>query len=122
MNTSVTGLSWFWIGVALTVPTLLGFLVALPIWKRGQPILGNIAGSIVIFGSVIAFILREHAELEPLVQACLDRRVTCWPEPSAFARYVIYAAIGLVEVIALFSTSLHVETRLSRKGYAPEWR
>ena len=115
-------LSWFWIALALTVPPLMGGLVALPIWLKKQAILGNLAGTVVIFGAAIALIGREHVELERITQACLDRGVTCWPNPSAFARYAIYAFIALFEVMALFSVSLKVETRIRRRGYAPEWR
>jgi hypothetical protein len=42
--------------------------------------------------------------------------------PSAFARYAIYAFIGLLEVIVLFSVSLTVERKIRRRGYDPEWR
>jgi hypothetical protein len=118
----VTDLSWGWIGVQLTAPPIGGFLAAWPIWRMGQSILGNIAGTIVIFGSAIALILREHVELDAAVQACLAQNVTCWPDPSAFTRYAIYASIGLIEVMALFTLSLRVESNYRRRGYAPEWR
>ena len=115
-------LSWFWIMLALTVPPLIGGLIALPIWLKKQPILGNLAGTVVIFGAAIALIAREHVELERITQACLERGVTCWPNPSAFSRYAIYAFIALFEVMALFSISLKVEEKVRRRGYAPEWR
>ena len=114
--------SWFWIALAVTVPPLVGGLIALPIWLKGQPILGNLAGTMVIFGAAIALIGREHVEIERVTQACLERGVTCWPSPSAFARYAIYAFIALFEVMVLFSLSLKVETKIRRRGYAPEWR
>jgi len=44
------------------------------------------------------------------------------PEPSAFVRYAIYAGLALVEVFALFTYSLKVETRIRNRAYAPEWR
>jgi hypothetical protein len=115
-------LSWFWIGLALTVPPVVGGLVALPLWLRSEPIFGNLAGSVVIFGAAIGLIMREHVELERLAQACLDRGFVCWPDPSAFMRYAIYAFIALFEVIVLFSVSLKVEHRIRRRAYAPEWR
>lgn len=115
-------LSWSWIALALTVPPLVGGLIALPIWLKGQPILGNLAGTFVIFGAAVGLIGREHVEIERITLACLDRGVTCWPDPSAFARYAIYAFIALFEVMALFSLSLKVETKIRRRGYAPEWR
>jgi hypothetical protein len=118
----VSELNWFWIGVGLTAAPLGGWLIAYPVWRMGMPILGNIAGTIIIFGSAIALIMREHVELDRIVQACLAKGETCWPEPSAFARFAIYAFIALFEVILLFLMSLRVETALRRRGYDPEWQ
>ena len=115
-------LNWFWIGFALTAPPLLGGLIAYPLWLKGESILGNVAGTVVIFGAAIALILREHLELIGAERACLDRGFLCWPEPSAFSRFAIFGFIALVEVIVLFSLSLKVEARLRRRGYAPEWQ
>lgn len=119
---STTELNWFWIVMAATVPMLLGLAVAWPIWLSGQPILGNIAGSIIIFGAGIGFIMREHTELDRLVQACIEAGTTCWPTPSAFTRFAIYAFIALADVIALFTISVSVESSRRRRHYAPEWR
>ena len=118
----MSGLNWLWILFALTVPPIAGLLVAYPIWRTGQSILGNIAGSTVIFGAAVGLIMREHVELDRIVQACLDRGVTCWPDPSAFARFAIYAFIGLFQVISLFTVSVRVESALRRRRYDPEWR
>jgi hypothetical protein len=104
----MNGLNWFWIIVAAVAPAFAGMLVAYPIWRMTQPILGNLAGSAVIFGVGIALIMREHVELDRQVQACLGQGFTCWPDPSAFTRYAIYAGIALVQVMALFSVSLRV--------------
>jgi hypothetical protein len=118
----VTGLNWFWILFALLVPAIAGGAVAYPIWRTGQAIFGNIVGSVVIFAMAVGLIMREHVELDRIVQNCLDRAVTCWPEPSAFTRFAIYAFIGLFQVIVLFSVSVRVETALRRRHYDPEWR
>ena len=118
----MTTFNWFWITVAASVPLVGGVLVAYPIWRLNQPILGSLAGSTVIFGIAIALIMREHVELDRQVQACLARGFTCWPDPPAFTRYAIYAGIALMQVMALFSVSLKVEHRLRRRGYDPEWR
>jgi hypothetical protein len=118
----VRELSWFWIALMLTVPPPLAVLVAFVLWRSGEMILGNIAGTIVIFGTAIALIMRESVELQRVTQACLDAGLVCWPEPSAFVRYAIYAVIGLIEVFALFTFSLKVERRIRNRAYAPEWR
>ncbi|HEX6464307.1 MAG TPA: hypothetical protein VFZ98_07640, partial [Vicinamibacterales bacterium] len=68
----VEGLSWFWIIVQATLPAIVAWLIALPLWTRDQPILGNVAGSIVIFGAAFGLIMREHIELDRLSSACLD--------------------------------------------------
>lgn len=104
------------------VPPLAALVVAAPIWRLGAMILGNVAGSMVIFGSALGLILREHTVLDRAVQACLADGNPCWPEPSAFTRYAIYAFISVVEVIALFSVSLIAERRMRRGDYSPEWR
>ena len=115
-------LSWFWIVMALTVPGLVGGLVAWPIWLKGQPILGNLAGTAVIFGAAMALIARENVELQRITNGCLAQGFVCWPSPSAFTRGAIYAFIGLFEVMGLFSLSLRVERKVRRRGYDPEWR
>jgi hypothetical protein len=121
-DSPLIGLDWYWITIMATVPLVLGHLVAYPFWRRNQAIFGNIIGTAVIFASAFAMILREHAITDRLVQRCLDEGTTCWPEPSAFTRYAIYAFIALVEVILLFSLSLRVEERVRSRNYAPEWR
>ena len=119
---SINELNWVWIAVAAIVPLLAGLLLAWPIWLTDQPILGNIAGSIIIFGAAIGLIMREHTELDRIVQTCIEQGTTCWPTPSAFTRFAIYAFIGLAQVIALFTISISVETKHRRRAYAPEWR
>src|SRR4051794_11712196 len=122
MSVSVTELSWFWIAFLATVPPLLAFAVALPCWFKGQSILGNIAGSAVIFAAALVLIIRESVEIDRLTRACLDAGYTCFPNPSGFARYAIYAFVALFEVFALFTISLSVEHTVRRRGYDPEWR
>jgi len=119
----MAGLSWPWIAVMTFVPLPLGVLLAAPVWRRKEMILGNVAGSVVIFGTAFALIFRESAMLDVLRQQCFAAGgIICWPTPSAFARYAIYAGIGLAEVLILFVVSLSVERRIRERGYAPEWR
>lgn len=115
-------LRWFWIALELTITPLVGLLVAFPFWRKGGMIFGNIAGTAVIFGSAFGMIMREYVELDRMVQACIEAGDFCFPTPSAFTRFAIYAFIGLVEVFALFSLSLAVEKRRRSRDYAPEWR
>jgi len=118
----VTGLRWEWIAVMAIVPPIGGVLAALPVWRTGQMILGNLAGSIVILGSALALIVRESIEIRLATAACLDAGFTCFPTPSAFARYAIYASLGMLEVFALFLASLSAEDRMRRRHYDPQWR
>jgi hypothetical protein len=118
----VNELSWFWIALALTVPPIVGGLVASPFWLKSEPIFGNLVGTAVIFAAAFALIMRERVELDRLAQHCLDQGLICWPEPTAFTRYAMYAFIALFEVILLFFVSLKVEEKVRRRGYAPEWR
>ena len=116
------GISWYWIGFALTVQPLLAVLVAMPFWRKSQATFGNIVGTAVIFVSAIGMILRDYVEIDRVTQACLEAGTTCFPEPSAFARFAIYASIGMVEIFVLFTVGLMVEERIRRRSYAREWR
>ena len=115
-------LSWYWIALGAFIPPIGAVLVAFPFWWKEQPIFGNIAGTAVLFGAAFALIMREHMQIERVVNACLDGGIPCFPNPTAFTRFAIYAFIALGQVIALFTLSLKVEHRRRRRGYAPEWR
>jgi hypothetical protein len=118
----VDRLSWLWIALMCAVPLPLAVAVAAIGWRSSQMILGNIAGAAVIFGAALLSIFREYAVLDRLTQECIDAGTTCWPQPTAFMRYAIYGAIGLLEVVALFLFSLRIERRMRERRYAPEWR
>ena len=105
-----------------SVPSVLAVLAAFPLWRKDSYILGNIAGTVLIFAAALALIFREYVEIDTLTTACLEQGYTCFPEPSAFTRFAIYASIGLAEIFALFALSLTVERRRRRRDYAPEWR
>jgi hypothetical protein len=122
MMTSVNGLSWSWIALGATVPALIALILAMPLWRRSQAVLGSIAGTVVIFGSAIGLILREYVVLDGLSQDCLDAGSICWPVPTAFTRFAIYAAVAMFEVFVLFILSLKFEERRRRRDYAPEWQ
>lgn len=119
---AVNQLNWRYIGLAVLLPPLAGFVVAFPFWRKRKMTLGNIFASAIIFATSIALILREYAEIDKVTLACLDAGIPCFPHPSAFTRFAIYACIGLVQVIAFFSISLIVDERVRRRDYAPEWR
>lgn len=104
-------------------PLPLAVMLAMPLWRRRETILGNLVGAAVIFGAAFALIFRESAVLDLARAECFAAGfAACWPTPGAFTRYTIYAAIGLAEVIALFFLSLVVERRIRERDYAPEWR
>ena len=118
----MNGLSWYWIAIEATAAPLVGFLVALPLWLKDQPVLGNIAGTVILFGTAFALILREHIAIDAMVRKCIDEGVPCFPHPDAFTRFAVYAFIALFEVILLFLYSLRVERIRRNRGYDPQWR
>ena len=120
--TGAQGLNWHWIAIQSTTAPVLALLLAVPFWRKSEMIFGNIVGSGLVLGWAIVLILLEYIEVDRSVQACIDASTTCWPEPSAFARFAIYASIGMAEVFLIFTISLAVERRISNRNYAPEWR
>ena len=115
-------LSWRWIALLVTLAPPLGLLVAYPFWRRRETVFGNLVGTAAIFATAMALIMRESVEITRVTQACLDAGYSCWPEPSAFTRYAIYAFVALIEVFVVFALSLRVENKIRDRDYAPEWR
>ncbi len=76
----------------------------------------------MIFGAALALILRESIAIDKITRSCIEAGYTCWPNPSAFTRYAIYASMALVEACTVFMLSLRVEEKMRRQNYAPEWR
>ena len=120
--TSVNELSWYWITLAATVPPIVAVLVAYLFWRTGQSTFGNIVGTAVLFAAALGLILREYVDLDRITNECLEAGTTCFPQPSAFARFAIYAFIALVQVFALFGLGLFIEERVRRRSYAREWQ
>jgi hypothetical protein len=118
----LTTLSWGWIALMATAPLAAGFLIAWPVWNAGEPILGNLAATAVIFAAAFALILRENTAIDRIVRQCYDGGYVCSASPSSFVRFAIYAAIGLLEEIAIFMASLRAERRRRNRGVAPEWQ
>jgi hypothetical protein len=118
----VTQLNWNWIALGALVPPLVGMLLAYPLWRKEQMIFGNVLATVVIFAAALGLIFREYVAIDLMVKKCLDEGATCFPEPSAFTRFAIYASIGLVQIFLVFTLSLRVETRMRRRFYSPEWR
>jgi hypothetical protein len=114
--------SWFWITIALTVPTLAATIVAVPFWIKVDPVIGNALGAGVIFAAMIALIGREYIEIQRVTMRCLQAGIICSFSPEPFTRFAIYGLIGLVEACALFGVSVGVEERMRRQSFAPEWQ
>ena len=115
-------MSWAWIAIAVTVPTLLALILAVPLWLKFDPIVGNAIGAGVIFIGVIALISREYVEIQRQTMRCLELGRVCSFSPEPFTRFGIYGLIGLAEACALFVLSLVVEERRRRRSYDPQWQ
>ena len=119
----LNALSWQWILLMAVAPLPVGALVAVPVWRRHETILGNVAGAVVILGTAFALIMRESVALDVAQRNCFEAGFAlCAPAPTAFARYAIYAAIGMAQVVVLFMIGLRVEQKARERDYAPEWR
>jgi hypothetical protein len=117
------GLNWLWIGIALTLPLLLGLVVAAPLWWRQRDaLIGNVVASCLIGGLVLFFIWREYLDLAQTRASCTERNIACRFRPEDFQRYAIYGGIGFAEVMVVFTIGLSVEERARRRTRAPEWR
>ena len=120
-------MDWRWVVVGLTVPTLVGMLLAFPVWRWGKnPTIGAILGAFPIFIATVALIGREFIEIQRFYRQCralLDRHIVCHDlSPDDFTRFAIYCFIGMVEVFLLFYMSAAVDERKREREFALPWR
>jgi len=107
--------SWYWIGLALAIPTVAGFVIALPFWLARATMMGNIVGSGVILVGALLSIGREYVSLAAIRLEHFEGGKLFRPSPDEFTRYAIYAGIGFAEVFLLFMVSIWVEEALRRR-------
>ena len=115
-------MSWYWIGLALVVPTAAGFAIALPFWWSRYTTIGNVIGSGAIFVGTLLAISREFMALRALREAGIKSGHAFHAAPDDFTRYAIYAGIGFAEVFLLFTVSIWVDEAIRRRGRAKAWR
>jgi len=120
---ATVGLNWLWIGIALTLPLLVGLAAAAPFWWRQRDaIVGNVIGSGLIAGFVLLFIWREYLELAARRASCAEANVACRFQPTDFQKFAIYGGIGFAQVMGVFAIGLSVEERARRRTRSTEWR
>jgi len=118
---TVIGMRWWPIALAIALPTIAALLVARLFWRTDSTV-GNIIGSAVIAIAMIGFIAREYTDLDQQRRACLARQQACAARPQDFNRYAVYASIGFVEVIAVYTVGLWFEERVRRRGRSADWQ
>jgi hypothetical protein len=113
---------WFWVLIALTVPTGLAIVVTLLYSVKGDPMIGATLGSGVVFASCVGLIGREYVELARLSERCLAAGIGCPVYPEPHVRFGIYCVIALLQVFAVFLLGQQLEEKARRRAYAPEWQ
>src|SRR3954470_15080585 len=64
-------MDWRWVVGALTIPALVGMLMAYPVWRWGKnPTIGAILGAFPIFIATVALIGREFIEIQRFYRQC----------------------------------------------------
>src|SRR5688572_32567945 len=64
LDVAIDQLSWKWIAIMAVGPGVIALMIAYPFWRTSEATLGNIAGSVIIFGAAFAMIWREHVALD----------------------------------------------------------
>jgi hypothetical protein len=107
-----TSLNLSWLGVALVAPTIIGLIVAWPLWAVASR--DSTLGSAVAAGAVMVAILvlfaREYIEVDRMRLAC----PTCLIRPRDFTRYSLIGIAGAVDMIIVFVLGLWYEERRHR--------
>jgi len=116
-------MNWPGIVFALTTPSVVAAIVAVPFWLRDKAIIGNAIAAGVLMLSAVLLANHERVLALRLQNDCLDRGMFChFDVPQLFDRMAVYAIIAFVEIAVLFLVSARVERRRSRRHVDPQWR
>lgn len=108
--------------VAATVPTGLGFLAGLPLWRKRQTAVGNAVAWGVAFIAIITLMGFGYVAERRVYEACLATGTVCPRDPYFFVPSFACAIIAFVDVIMLAVVSQAIESRLkSRDVGVGEW-
>jgi hypothetical protein len=116
-------MSWFWIGLAIVLPLVLGIGIAWPFWRKpSRDPVGTVLGAFVVVAFGVAFVGREFIHVQRLTNRCLAAETACRFFPEPFTRFFIYTAIAMAQVFVLFIVGSAVEDRIRSRAFASEWR
>jgi succinate dehydrogenase hydrophobic anchor subunit len=116
-------MSWFWIGLAVVLPFVVGLAIAWPFWRRpSRDPVGTVLGAFVVVASGVALVGREFIHLQRLTNQCITTETVCRFFPEPFTRFFIYIAIAMAQVFVLFIIGSASENRIRSRAFAAEWR
>ena len=103
--------NWGRMVLALVVPFLIGTIVAIPLWRKTDAVVGSAVGAALNFVLSMLFFAREFIEIASFGLACEMAKIPCRVVLGEFTRGAIYAAISFVNAAGIFSLGLVVSER-----------
>jgi hypothetical protein len=108
--------NWFRIGVAAFVPLVVALPVAGVLWRRGQMIVGNAVGALLLFIGFLVFGGLEYVDAMAYRRHCQDMNLPCpISKPSDFVKIMAFGLVAMAQIMALFILSDAVEQRTRRR-------
>jgi len=107
-------MNWYRIAAASTLPIILAAPVVAFCFYKKRILAGTSLGSAVCFVAFIVFAAWEFGD------ALNDAPSVT--EPSIFTKIVVYGAVAMLQVMALYLLSDLVEKRMRDRDRDPVWR
>jgi hypothetical protein len=103
--------------VALALPTAAGLVVAWPLWRWKQFIVGNAVGAGVAFALTIGLIGVSYVTQQHENEQCAAGLIHCVSRVNAHVPFLLYALLGVVDACAIFWIGLLAEERQAPKSW-----
>jgi hypothetical protein len=113
-------MNWSRLAIAAVLPMLAVLPVALALWRKQQPIVGNAIGALVLFMGFLFFGGSEYVDGLAYRKWCQEMNQPCpISDPSDFVKIMAFGIVTMVQIMGLFLVSDVVANR-NRRGRAPQ--
>jgi len=103
---------WLMLAAAAVVPVFVVWPVALFLWKKHQPIVGNAIGALLFFMGFLVFGGSAYVDAMAYRKWCQEMNQPCpISDPSDFVKIMAFGMVAMAQTMALFLVSDRWEAR-----------
>src|SRR5688500_5896181 len=102
----IATMNWVMLAAAAVLPVFVVPPVALFLWRKQQPIVGNAVGALLLFIGFLVFGGSEYVDAMAYRKWCQEMNQPCpISDPSDFVKIMAFGIVAMAQIMALFLVS-----------------